>query len=174
MNQQNTYEKKNNKDNSGRTNIEPIKRNQRRSNTKNGKIQHTTLQCNELATSHGHAENYRNKLRNVTEIENPIIGEESDESELSIYRIERKNRIVDKNKYLTTILKINGKKITNFNKAGRQHDLKETEIQKMKHRYEDPNKDEVQFRGKIPDKIRTLGESKTCRRRFASPVVITV
>ena len=52
-------------------------------------------------------ENYKNKLRNVTDTENAI-GEESDESESSIYRIERVNRIIDRNKYLTTTVKING------------------------------------------------------------------
>ena len=53
-------------------------------------------------------ENYKRKIRNVTENENSTIGEESDESESSIYRIERINRIVYKNKYLTTTVKING------------------------------------------------------------------
>ena len=55
-----------------------------------------------------HKENYKRKIRNVTETENSTIGEESDESESSIYRIERIGRIVDKNKYLTTTVKING------------------------------------------------------------------
>ena len=51
--------------------------------------------------------NHKNKLRNVTETENLTIGKESDESESSIYRIGRINRIVDRNKYLTTTVKIN-------------------------------------------------------------------
>ena len=53
-------------------------------------------------------ENYKRKIRNLTATENSTFGEESDESESSIYRIERINGIVDKNKYLTTTVKING------------------------------------------------------------------
>ena len=43
-------------------------------------------------------ENYKRKVRIVTE----------DESEASIHRIKRINRISDRNKYLTTIVKVNG------------------------------------------------------------------
>ena len=71
--------------------------------------------------------NYKRKLRNVTDTENTTIGAESDASESSIYRIERINRIVDRNKYLTTTLKINETekvckrdRITSINNAGRQ------------------------------------------------------
>ena len=53
-------------------------------------------------------ESYKRKVRNVTQTENSTIGEESNESESSIYRIERINRIVDKNNYLPTTVKING------------------------------------------------------------------
>ena len=101
-------------------------------------------------------ENYKNKLRNVTETEN-LIGEKSDESESSIYRIERVNRIIDRNKYLTITVKINGtekefiidtgspiSKMPADNKI-----LTEFEIQKVRHRYQDVNK-KVKFRGKIP------------------------
>ena len=52
-------------------------------------------------------ENYRRKVQNVTE-ETETIGGESDESESSIHRIEKINRITDKNKYLTAKVKING------------------------------------------------------------------
>ena len=112
------------------------------------------------ATSHGHADKEKtpktNKLRNVTEIENPI-GEKSDESESSIYRIGRVNRLIDRNKYLTTIVKSNGTEKefridTGSPKSKMPEDkiMKETEIQKVKHRYKDVNKNEVKIRGKIP------------------------
>ena len=52
-------------------------------------------------------ENYRRKVQNVTE-ESAATGGESDESESSIYRIETINRIIDKNKYLTAKVKVNG------------------------------------------------------------------
>ena len=46
-----------------------------------------------------HKENIKGKTRNITEEETTMIG---NESESSIYRIEKKNRITDKEKYLTT------------------------------------------------------------------------
>ena len=53
-------------------------------------------------------ENYKRKVRNVTEDESEIIGGESDESETSIHRIEKINRITDRNKCLTAVVKVNG------------------------------------------------------------------
>ena len=102
-------------------------------------------------------ENYKNKLRNVTETENSI-GEESDESETSIHRIERVNRIIDRNKYLTTIVNINGTEKEFVIDTGSPISImpadntimKESEIQKVRHRYQDVNKNEVKFRGKMP------------------------
>ena len=41
---------------------------------------------------------YKRKVRNVTEDESETIGGDSDESETSIHRIERKNRITDRKK----------------------------------------------------------------------------
>ena len=102
-------------------------------------------------------ENYKNKLRNVTETENPI-GEESDESETSIHRIERVNRIIDRNKYLTTIVKINGTEMEFVIDTGSpiiimpadNTIMKGSEFRKVRHRYQDVNKNEVKIRGKIP------------------------
>ena len=98
----------------------------------------------------------KNKLRNVTETENPI-GEESDDSESSIYRIERVNRIIDRNKYLTTTVKINGTEKELIIGTGSPLSImpadnkimEESEIQKVRLRYQDLNKNEVRFRGKI-------------------------
>ena len=85
--------------------------------------------------------NYERKIRNVTETENSTIGEESDESESSIHRIERINRIVDKNKYLTTTVKINETEKEFIIDTGspmsimpaENTKMKDTEIQKVKH-----------------------------------------
>ena len=69
--------------------------------------------CNNCGTK-GHfarvcrqRENYQHKIRNVTENESEASGGESYESETSIQRIERINRMTDKNKYLTAVVKIN-------------------------------------------------------------------
>ena len=98
-------------------------------------------------------ENYKNKLRNVTKTENPI-GEVSDESESSKYRIEKVNRIIHRHTYLTTTVKINGTEKEFIIDTGSpiidNKIMNESEIQKVRHRYQDVNKNEVNFRGKIP------------------------
>ena len=106
-------------------------------------------------------ESYKRKVRNVTEDEIEGIGGDSDESETSIHRIERVNRITDRNKYLTTIVKVNGTEKELLVDAGSpisimpvdENIMKRTEIQKVKHRYRDVNENEVKFRGKIPADI---------------------
>ena len=93
-------------------------------------------------------------MRKGTENENTAIGEETDESETSIYRIERINIIVGKNKYLTTTVRINGTEEEFIVETGSpisimpadKEMMKETEVQKIKHRYQDVNKNEVKFR----------------------------
>ena len=105
-----------------------------------------------------HRENYKRKVRNVTEDESEVNGGESDESETSINRIERINRITDRNKYLTTTVKVNGIEKEFVVDTGSpisimpadENIMKQTEIQKIKHRYQDMNKNEVKFRGKRP------------------------
>ena len=103
-------------------------------------------------------ENYKRKVRNVTEDEYEVIGGESDESETSINRIERINRITDRNKYLTTTVKVNGIEKEFIVDTGSpisimpadENIMKQNKIQNIKHRYQDLNKNEVKFRGKIP------------------------
>ena len=105
-------------------------------------------------------ENYRRKVQNVTE-ETTAIGGESDESETSIYRIEEINRITDKNKYLTAKVKVNGIEKEFIVDTGSpisitpadEQILKKTEMQKIKHRYQDVNKNESRFRGQTPTDI---------------------
>ena len=94
----------------------------------------------------------------MTEDETEIVGGESDESKTSINRIERINRITDRNKYLTTTVKVNGIEKEFIVDTGSpisimpadENIMKQTEIQKIKHRYQDVNKNEVKFRRKIP------------------------
>ena len=93
----------------------------------------------------------------MTEDESEVIGGESDESETSINRIERSNRITDRNKYLTTTVKVYGIEKELIVDTGSPISImpadenikKQTEIQKIKHQYQDVNKNEVKFRGKI-------------------------
>ena len=51
---------------------------------------------------------YKRKVQNITEEKTTAIGGDSDESESSACRIERKNRITDRNKYQTAKVKVNG------------------------------------------------------------------
>ena len=106
-------------------------------------------------------DNYKRKVRNVTEDESEIIGGECDESETSTHRNERINRITDRNKCLTAVVKVNGIEKEFIVDTGSpisimpvdEKILKQTEIQKVKQRYQDVNKNEVKFRGKIPANI---------------------
>ena len=103
---------------------------------------------------------YRRKVQNVTE-ESATIGGECDESESSIHRIEKINRITDKNKFLTAKVKMNGIEKEFIVDTGSPYSimpadeniLKKTEMQKIKHRYQDVNKNEIKFRGQIPTDI---------------------
>ena len=116
-------------------------------------------------------ENYKRKVRNVTEDESEIIGGKSDESETSINRIERINRITDRNKYLTTTVKVNGIEEEFIVDTGSpisiipadENILKQTEIQKVKHRYQDVNRNEVKFRGKYRRMSNTKTTNKKCK-----------
>ena len=96
------------------------------------------------------------------------MGEESDESESSIYRIGRINRIVDRNKYLTTKVKlyvmekefiIDTRSPISIMPADNKI-IKIIEIQKVKHRYQDVEKNELKFRGKIPVDIEDENNKK--------------
>ena len=86
-------------------------------------------------------ENYKRKIRNVNETENSIFGKESNKSESSIHRIERIIKIVVRNKYSTTIVKVNrmenefiidtGSPISK--KPADNKTMKKPEIKKVKH-----------------------------------------
>ena len=100
--------------------------------------------------SHAYADKekkIKRKVRNVTEDESEATGE-SDQSETSIHRLERMNRIADRKKSLATIVIVNGiEKEFIVDTASPisimpvgEYMMKRTEIQKVKHRYQDVNK----------------------------------
>ena len=109
---------------------------------------------------HEHAakKNNKRRLRSITEEETSMIGNESDQSETSIYRIEKMYRITDKNKYLTTSVKINGtEKEFNIDTGSPISIMpvddnmnKKTELHNVIRRYQDVNNNEVKFRRHIP------------------------
>ena len=80
------------------------------------------------------------------------------ESETSIHRIERINRITGRNKYLTITVKVNRIEKEFIVDTGSSISImpvdknitKRTEIQKVKHRYQDVIKIELKFWVKIP------------------------
>ena len=119
-------------------------------------------------------DNYKRKVRNVTEDESEIIGGESDESETSIHRIERINRITDRNKCLTAVVKVNGIEKEFIVDTGSpislmpvdEKILKQTEIQKVKQRYQDVNKNEVKLRWKIPANIEYENNKKNANSNY--------
>ena len=101
-------------------------------------------------------ENYKRKVRNVAEDESETIGgESSGESETNIHRIERINRITDRNKCSTAVVKINGieKEFIVDTRSPIsimpvcENIMKQTEIQKVKQQYQDVIKNEEKFRG---------------------------
>ena len=61
-----------------------------------------------LARACRQIENSKQRIRNLTVDETTAIEEISDQSESSIYRIEKISRLIDKNKILTTTVKENG------------------------------------------------------------------
>ena len=100
-------------------------------------------------------------MQSVTEEETTTIDGESDESESRTYRIERINRITNRNEYLTAKVKVNG--IEKEFKVNTRSSIsimpadetipKKTKIQNVKLRYQDVNKNELKLRGQIPTDI---------------------
>ena len=105
---------------------------------------------------------FKRKVQNVIE-ETTANGEESDESDSSIYRIEKTNRITDRNKYLTAKLKVNGIEKEYVVDTGSpisimpadENILKKTEMQEIKHQYQDINKNEVNLRNRYQQILNT-------------------
>ena len=96
-------------------------------------------------------------MRKLTEEETEP-KESMSESDESIYRIEEIKNIVEQQKHYTAKIKINGTSKKIIIDIGSpvtimpldEQIMKTTEIQKITNRYQDVNKNEVKFRGKIP------------------------
>ena len=100
-------------------------------------------------------------LSKLTEEEETEPNESMSESDESIYHIEEIKNIVEQQKHYTAIIKINGTPKEFIIDTGSpvtimpldEQIIKKTEIQKLTNRYQDVNKNEVKFRGKIPVNI---------------------
>ena len=102
---------------------------------------------------------YNNRtVKRLTEDEDQQPNESTSESEESIYHIKEIKAIEEKNKHYTATIKINGVRKEFIIDTGSpitimppdERIMKHTKIQKITNRYQDVNKNEVKFRGKIP------------------------
>ena len=97
-------------------------------------------------------------MKKLTEDEDQLPNESTSESEKSIHHIKEIKTIEEKNKHYTATIKINGVRKDFIIDTGSpitimppdERIMKHTEIQKITHRYQEVNKIEVKFRGKIP------------------------
>ena len=100
-------------------------------------------------------------VKRLTEDETQQLNESTSESEESIRHIKEIEAIEEKNKHYTATIKINGVKKEIIIDTGSpltimppdERIMKHAEIQKITNRYQDVNKNEVKFRGKIPVNI---------------------
>ena len=100
-------------------------------------------------------------MKRLTEDEDQQPNESTSESEESIHHIKEIKTIEEKNKHYTATIKRNGVRKEFIIDTGspitimppNERTMKHTEIQKITNRYQDVNKNEVKFRGKIPVNI---------------------
>ena len=105
---------------------------------------------------------YKNRtVKRLTEDETQQPNESTSESEESIHHIKEIKAIEEKNKHYTATIKINGVKKGFIIDTGSpitimppdEKIMKHAEIQKVTNRYQDVNKNDVKFRGKVPVNI---------------------
>ena len=127
----------------------------------------TEVNCNKCGKKGHYAKACRQKFSNnrtvkrLTEDETNELNESSCESEEDIQHIKEIKKIEETNKHYTAIVKINGITKEFIIDTGSpisimppdQRIMKLTEIQKVTNRYQDVNKNEVKFRGKVPVNI---------------------
>ena len=97
-------------------------------------------------------------MKRLTEDEDQQPNESTSESEESIHHINEIKAIEEKNKHYTATIKINGVGKEFIIDTGSpitimppdERIMKHTEILKITNRYQDVNKNEVKFRGKVP------------------------
>ena len=124
----------------------------------------TETNCNKCGKKGHYAKVCRQKYTNnrrvkqLTEEEIEERNQTSSESDESIHHIKEIKKIEEKNKHYTATVKINGIKKEFIIDTGSpitimppdEKILKIAELQKITNRYQDVNKNEVKFRGKIP------------------------
>ena len=127
----------------------------------------TDANCNKCGKKGHYAKACRQKFNNnrtvkrLTEDEMNEPNESSCESEESIHHIKEIKKIEETNKHYTANVKINGIMKEFIIDTGSpisimppdKRIMKPTELQKVSNRYQDVNKNEVKFRGKIPVNI---------------------
>ena len=125
------------------------------------------VNCNKCGKKGHYAKACRQKfnsnrtVKRLTEDETNESNESSCESEEEIHHIKEIKKIEETNKHYTATVKINGITKEFIIDTGSpisimppdQRIMKLTEIQKVTNRYQDVNKNEVKFRGKIPVNI---------------------
>ena len=123
--------------------------------------------CNECGKKGHYAKACRLKFNNnrtvkrLTGEEMNVPDESTSESDESIHHIKEIKKINEMNKHFTAVVRVNGVKkqfiIDNGSPISTMRPderiIKSTEIQKITNRYQDVNKNEVKFRGKIPVNI---------------------
>ena len=100
-------------------------------------------------------------MKRLTEEETNEPNESTSDSDVSIHHIKEIKKINEMNKHFTATVQINGVKKEFIIDTGSsvsimpsdERIMKATEIQKITNRYQDVNKNEVKFRGKIPVNI---------------------
>ena len=120
--------------------------------------------CNSCGKKRHYARVCKQRIKNNRTVKKPTEEEEIEpnesmsESDESIYHIEEMKKIVEQQKHYTAKIKINGTPKEFIIDTGSpkpimpldEQIMKKTEIQKITNRYQDVNKNEVKFRGKIP------------------------
>ena len=100
-------------------------------------------------------------MKRLTEEDTNEPNESTSDSDGSIYLIKEIKKINEMNKHFTATVQINGKKKEFIIDTGspvsimppNKRIMETTEIQKIMNRYQDVNKNEVKFRGKVPVNI---------------------
>ena len=120
--------------------------------------------CNKCGKKGHYAKACRLKFNNnrtvkrLTQEEMNEPDESTSESDESIHHIKEIKKINEMNKHFTAVVRVNGVKKEFVIDTGSpismmppdERIIKSTEIQKITNRYQDVNKNEVKFRGKIP------------------------
>ena len=143
--------------------------------------------CNKCGKKGHYAKVCRQKFNNnrtvkrLTEEETNEPNESTSDSDVSIHHIKEIKKINEMNKHFTATVQINGIKKEFIIDTGspvsimppHERIMKTTEIQKITNRYQDVNKNEVKFRGKIPVNIKYENNKQKMEIPFTERTDIT-